>query len=143
MRTYLMIAALAIAPPAVAEECKFDEAGVKSHFTEAFRALFDYQTYAYVCAPSIGGAHADTAAMEFRLFLAKSGRTKNDAIIEADEVDKAAKARAAKSDLQSMAKGLDPNSVDVMNLCLETMNTLHRTHEVELAKMIKAGCLPD
>lgn len=140
MRTYLMVVSLAMATPAAAEECKFDEAGVKGHFTEAYRALFDYQTYAYICAPSIGGAHAETAAMEFRLFLAKSGRTKNDAIIEADEVDKAAKARAAKSDLQSMAKGLDPTSIDVMNLCLETMNTLHRAHEVEQAKMMKSAC---
>lgn len=142
MRTYLMIASLAIAAPAAAE-CTPDLPKAAEHFNEAFKALFEYQSVAHVCAPSIGEAHAQSGVMEIQAFLMRGGIAKNDAIIQADDADKSAAERAKKSSFADRMAQINAKAFEISAACLEDMNEHHRRYEVEQAKMLKAGCIPD
>lgn len=142
MRNYIMIAALAIAAPVTAEECKPDIAEASEHFKEAYTELIEYQSYAHVCAEAIGKSHAQAGVMGIQGLFMRSGFTHSEAVIRAEETDQTAKKRAAKYGPDIMPSGPAARSIDVANDCLETLNEIHRRYEVANARMMKAQCQP-
>lgn len=139
MRGLMLVACLAVAAPAGAEECKVDEAVVSAQFKEALGRLSEYQSYAHLCSGAIGSSPAQAGITMIRGFLYRSGYSERDAVIGADDVDKAAQKQVIDADMKVK---LSEQSTAAATRCLEAMNEARELYEVAQAKMLKAGCAP-
>lgn len=131
----------AFSQPARSQNCTPDKETANRHLVEAHTALFDYLSFAHLCAPIIGETFVTSGISKAEAFLAGLGIGRNDAIILAEETNQKAIASSGKYDLPAIAKQTG-NEATISTMCIDQLNNAMHLYDVAQAKMARAECAP-
>lgn len=136
MKAALTLICLLMTEAAYGAECDIDTSGLP--FRVALANDVGHLGIAYACEPRVGSLPRTVGRYMLEETLRAAGMNSNDAVIDADRLERKAQAEAQSLTTEQILE----RRWDEREVCMRYLEEGQRDHRVNLAKLRKAMCQP-